>query len=60
MALIKCPECKHEISDKAEICPNCGYNVGRFIKSPKVKQRKRIIKTVIICALFVYVLYQVG
>lgn len=31
MALIKCPECKHEISDKAEICPNCGYNVGRFI-----------------------------
>ena len=37
MALIKCPECKHEVSDKAETCPNCGYNVGRFIKSPKVK-----------------------
>jgi hypothetical protein len=24
MALIKCPECGHEISDQAESCPNCG------------------------------------
>jgi len=27
MALIKCPECKHEISDSASICPNCGYPI---------------------------------
>lgn len=25
MALIKCPECGHEVSDQAETCPNCGY-----------------------------------
>lgn len=25
MALIKCPECRHDISDKASKCPNCGY-----------------------------------
>ncbi len=25
MALIKCPECKKEISSNAKICPNCGY-----------------------------------
>lgn len=25
MALIHCPECGKEISDKAEKCPNCGY-----------------------------------
>ena len=25
MAIIKCPECGREISDKAKICPNCGY-----------------------------------
>lgn len=25
MALIKCPECGKEISDKADKCPNCGY-----------------------------------
>ena len=24
MALIKCPECGKEISDKARACPNCG------------------------------------
>ena len=27
MALIKCPECKKDISDKAEVCPNCGYEL---------------------------------
>lgn len=27
MALIKCPECGKEISDKAKSCPNCGYPI---------------------------------
>jgi len=27
MALIKCPECKKEMSDYADKCPNCGYPV---------------------------------
>ena len=25
MAIIKCPECGKEISDKATSCPNCGF-----------------------------------
>lgn len=25
MALIKCPECGKEVSDKAEVCIHCGY-----------------------------------
>ena len=25
MALIECPECHHEVSDKADKCPNCSY-----------------------------------
>jgi hypothetical protein len=28
MALINCPECGKEISDKAAICPQCGYPVN--------------------------------
>ena len=24
MALIKCPECGEQISDKATVCPKCG------------------------------------
>lgn len=27
MALMKCPECGKEISDKAQSCPNCGYPI---------------------------------
>jgi len=27
MALIKCDECGHEVSDKASVCPNCGCPV---------------------------------
>lgn len=27
MALIKCPECGKEISNKAQTCPNCGYPI---------------------------------
>lgn len=27
MSLIHCPECNHEVSDKANSCPNCGYPV---------------------------------
>ena len=30
MALIKCPECGKEVSDKAEICIHCGYPLARF------------------------------
>ena len=29
MALIKCPECGKEISDKANACPNCGCPLGK-------------------------------
>ena len=29
MALIKCPECGNQISDKAERCPKCGYELNK-------------------------------
>lgn len=28
MALMKCPECTREISDKAPACPHCGYPIA--------------------------------
>lgn len=32
MALIKCPECGREISDKAAVCPQCGFpEPGRWL-----------------------------
>ena len=27
MALIKCPECNHDVSTTAAFCPNCGYKL---------------------------------
>ena len=32
MALIKCPECGKEISDRATSCPNCGYPISQDTK----------------------------
>lgn len=35
MAIIKCPECGHQISDKASICPVCGVKIeDNIIKCP--------------------------
>lgn len=36
MALIQCPECGKEISDKATSCPNCGnpINIGNTAQNP--------------------------
>ena len=31
MALINCPECNKEVSDKAEVCPNCGFGVAKYV-----------------------------
>lgn len=30
MALIKCPECAREISDKAVACPQCGFPIAKL------------------------------
>ena len=32
MALIKCPECGQDISDKVEICIHCGYPLPNYNK----------------------------
>lgn len=36
--LIKCPECEQQISDKAIICPHCGYPLQSMPKN--IKQKK--------------------
>lgn len=33
MALIKCPECSNQISDKAKICIKCGYPISELIST---------------------------
>lgn len=40
MALIKCPECGNEVSDKAIACIHCGYPLADMIKSELVEESK--------------------
>ncbi|MGM9702809.1 MAG: zinc ribbon domain-containing protein [Prevotella sp.] len=36
MAIIKCPECGHQVSDKAASCPSCGVGIaGKVVKCPE-------------------------
>lgn len=51
MALIKCKECKKEISDKAKFCPNCGNpNVVENEPKKEIKEEKGMFITSGICS----------
>ena len=41
MALIKCPECGKEVSDKAKMCVFCGYPINDY--NDNVPKLKRIV-----------------
>ena len=36
MALIKCPECGREVSDRAGVCPNCAFPLSSLRKDGTV------------------------
>ena len=56
MSIIKCPECKRKVSDKASICPKCGFSVKDYKptqeqideQKKKSKERKRRVKKYLI------------
>lgn len=37
MAMIKCPECQSEVSDRASACPRCGFPISSIETSNIVK-----------------------
>lgn len=41
MALIKCPECGKEISDKAKACIHCGYPLDTKVETVEVPVKKQ-------------------
>ena len=41
MALITCPECGKEFSDKAAACPNCAYPITEILKSQKATENEK-------------------
>jgi len=47
MSLINCPECTHSISDTAESCPSCGYQLKK--KSSPQSSSRKILLIIAIC-----------
>ncbi len=63
MALIKCPECGNKISDQAESCPKCGYEMKQkkveekdYLKTIKSKWNNKylIIIVIAVAAIFMF------
>ena len=40
MALIQCPECEKTISDRAKICPNCGFPINEFLEEKRMQEEE--------------------
>lgn len=43
MGLIVCPECKNEVSQYAEGCPNCGFPIKNFMEENKLVDIEKIL-----------------
>lgn len=42
MALVKCPECgKENVSDSAQMCPNCGYGIKAHFEKIRQEEEER-------------------
>lgn len=55
MALIKCSECGKEISDKADICPHCGYPINNIRNKNNLinKKKKYVIGLIFLVTIFI-------
>ena len=38
MAIIKCPECNHEVFDKTITCPYCGFSIEKYYEHLELQQ----------------------
>lgn len=42
MALITCPECRGQVSDKAEYCPHCGFPIQQYMARARQLKQDRL------------------
>lgn len=54
MALISCPECGKEISDKAVSCPSCGCPINRNENTPKKTSKKNITPILVVLLILLF------
>ena len=53
MALIKCEGCGSMVSDKASVCPKCGYSLVTLAKGCS-KTKKKLFDIIISISVFYY------
>ena len=58
MALIKCPECGHDLSDSAVFCPHCGFQTNNAKQDPPPKSLDEQIEE--ICLLSQKDIYEIS
>jgi len=44
MAIIDCPECGKQVSERARACPDCGYPVAAATAEPALRRYSRIVQ----------------
>ena len=59
MAMVQCPECGKEISDQADVCINCGYNLKKAHKKSAGKRILKVVRIVLPILIAVAVLFGV-
>lgn len=57
MALVNCPECGKEISDKAKSCVNCGYKIPHPEKKEQIKKYVKIAGACAVAIVLIMVIY---
>ncbi len=60
MALIKCPECKREVSDRAMSCPSCACPLERAMTTGAPGKKWKGIQLVSLGAIFLGILVAFG
>ena len=63
MALIKCPECQHEVSEHAVSCPNCGFGIKNLPTNPTpilATKKSNAIPIFLICVFAVAILIAIS
>lgn len=59
MALMNCPECNKEISDKASSCPNCGYKIPHPEKDMRIKKNIKIIVVILVVFIALFAVFKI-
>ncbi|MDD6651936.1 MAG: hypothetical protein PUE49_07050 [Eggerthellales bacterium] len=52
MTLIKCPECHNDVSDRAGICPVCGFPIAKAETDEPSARSKTIAAALVLAVLF--------